>query len=477
MQLFTRIALALAALTLGGSGLAAQTSPGPLVLVPATELAELEATALAEAEKNRTRQCFRPVLSGQPVQGNADAEIIAIVESEAHTRCYQAMKDQAEPVTAYLDGPVDKSIPAPSQVVSACLGLPAAMAAAVQHVDACSPYLFGRRAQPDLFSVVQGGRALAVLIRSEGAAGNWSGAIDSALLGLRFYQDLNRGPGASLIMAMVSTAASEAILEQGLRPLLENGVPGEPDFGRLARGVSALLATDPPFCDTLAYERFGLPLQMMLPALKEKGWTPPGGFDHNMSPPTSDPATNSLGLAPGQEMALAWVAMEEVHHRFAALCKAHHKVAGLYQAMHAASVGVTSRVRESQWRRVLRLFVSPNPHAELRSWIVDILSSVAIPSFDRYVLEYAQRRFKLQGLRLQLLVARYSIANNVCPSLKGLEHPDFAPATVDPGSGKPMVIRVPKNGVLDLYPAQETLDAAKDDEKVGHYRFRCPVSS
>ncbi len=475
MQLFTRIALALLALTLAPGSLCAQTVL-PMVLVTHSELAALEATALAEAEKNRSRQCIRPVLTGQPVQGSADQAIVEIVESEAHHKCYQAMEDHAEAVTAYLEGPADKAARAPAEVVSACLALPAAMARAVQHVDACSPYLFGRRAQPQLISVARGGRGLAVLIRNEGAAGNWGAAIDIALNGLRFYQDLNRGPGASLIIAMVSTAASDAIIEQGLRPLLEKGIPGEADFSRLTRGVSALLATDPPFCDTLAYERFGLPLQMMLPALKGEGWTPPGGFDHNMSPPAQDPATASLGLAPGQEMALAWVAMEEVHDRFSALCKAHHRVAGLYQAMHSASVDITSRVRESQWRRLFRLFVSSDPQKELRAWIVDILTSVAIPSFDKYVLRYAQRRFKLQGLRLQLLVARYSVANNVCPSLKGLEHPDFAPATVDPGSGKPMVIRIPQNGILDLYPAQETLDAAKDDEKVGHYRFSCPIS-
>ncbi len=174
-------------------------------------------------------------------------------------------------------------------------------------------------------------------------------------------------------------------------------------------------------------------------------------------------------------MALAWVALEKVHSRFAEMCAANHTVADLYGAMRGAAEEVIAMPRQANWKRVLLLFLTKEPQLALRNWIVDILQAVAIPAFDKYLMRYAQRRFSLQGLRLQFLVSRYSKANGTCPSLKGLEHHTYAQATVDPGSGRPMVISFPVNGLLKLTPAQDVVDAVGDPEKVGDYKFRCPV--
>jgi hypothetical protein len=450
--------------------------PAPMVLISEAEIAELEQAVMAEVEKNKVRKCLRPVLSGKPTDGPADAEIVEIVEGDAHQACYAAVKESADAVAKYLDGPVASDNQAPEAVVAACMSLPIAMKGAIQHADACSPYLFGRRANPGFLSAVRGGRALAVLIRHEGAAGNWKGAIDMTLSGVRFYQDLNRGPGASLIVAMVSTAAILNIIDSGMRPLLEVAIPSASDHQLALRGISSLLATDPPFCDAFHYERYGLALQMLLPAIKGQGWEPPGGFDEGMAPPTDVvPGGSHLGLAPGQEMALAWVAMEGVHSSFAKMCRENHNVADLYAAIRRAAEEVIARPQQSNWKRVLLLLFAREPMLVLRNWLVDILQGVAIPAFDKYVIKYAQRRFNLQGLRLQMLVARYSLANGTCPSLKGLEHHTYAQATVDPGSGKPMVISFPQNGTLKLTPAQDTLDAVGDPEQVGSYEFDCPT--
>ena len=450
-------------------------APAAMILVADEEIAALEQALMAEVEKNRTRKCMRPVLSGTPLDGPADQKIIDVIEGDVHRTCYEAAKESFDAIAAYLAAPVGPDNIAPVAVVSACISLPVAMAAAVQHADACSPYLFGRRATPELVSTVRGGRALAVLIRHEGASGNWKGAIDMALNGIRFYQDLNRGPGASLIVAMLSTAAVLSIVNEGLRPLLEAGVPPTAEYQQLLRGVSALLATDPPFCDSLAYERYGLALQTLLPTIKGKGWEPPGGFDYGVSPEESPAEMGRLGVAPGQEMALVWIAMDGVHEQFAQMCRTNNRVAGLHADMRAAAEKVIARPKQSNWRRILGLLGAKEPKVVLRNWIVEILQAIALPALDKYVVRYAQRRFTLQGLRLQLLVANYSVANGVCPSLKGLEHPGFASATVDPGSGKPMVITFPENGILKLAPAQETIDAVGDAEMVGFYQFSCPI--
>ncbi len=451
------------------------TPPAPMVLVSDAEIQALEAVLMAEVEKNRVRKCLRPVFSGKPTSGPADEKIRGIIEGELHRGCYQAVEENADAVSAYLEAPVAPDSKAPAAVVSACISLPGAIRSAIQHADACSPYIFGRNGLPELLPVVRGGRALAVLIRHEGTAGNWKGAIDMTLNGVRFYQDFGRGPGSSLIVAMVATAAIGAIVDLGLSPLLERSVPPPAEFKMVLRGLSALLATEPPYCDCMGYERYGVPLQFLLPGMKGEGWVPPGGFDHGSMPPVDFPATKRFGLAPGQEMALAWVAMETVHARFAEMCQTNHTTADLFKAMRAASEEIIAKPRQSSWKRALLLFFARDPQRALRDWVTDILQAVAIPSFDKYVIRYAQRRFKLQGLRLQLLVSRYSIANGTCPSLKGLEHHNFAQATVDPGSGKPMVISFPKNGTLKLTPAQETVDAVNDAERVGSYVFTCPT--
>lgn len=450
-------------------------SPAAMVLVSEAEIGNLEQALMVEVEKNRTRKCMRPVFSGKPTVGPADQKIIDVIEGELHRNCYQAVKEEADAVAAYLARPSGTDNVAPAKVVSACMSLPVAMSAAVQHSDACSPYLFGRRATPELLSTVRGGRALAVLIRHEGAAGNWKGAIGMALDSLRFYQDLNRGPGASLLVAMLSTSAVLTIINEGIRPLLEAGVPPDAEYQQLLRGLSSLLATDPPFCDALSYERYGYALQTLLPTIKGAGWVPPGGFDHGIGPVEDAPGMAHLGLAPGQEMALVWIAMDGVHERLLQMCSRNRRLADLYSEMRATSDEIIARPKQSNWRRILGLLGAKDPKLVLRQWIVEILQSVALPAFDKYVLKYAQRRFSLQGLRLQLLVASYSVANAVCPSLKGLEHPGFASATIDPGSGKPMVITFPENGTLRLAPAQETLDAVGDSQKAGFYQFTCPL--
>jgi hypothetical protein len=467
------ISLVLSAVAFAG----APELPAPMVLVAAEEIAELEAVLMAEVEKNRVRKCLRPVFSGVPTTGPADAKISEVIEGEVHQACYLAMKENHDAVAAYLDGPVSPENKAPEAIVAACISLPVAIAAAVQHADACSPYLFGRRGSPEMLPAVRGGRALAVLIRHEGTAGNWKGAIDMTLNGVRFYQDFNRGPGASLMVAMVSTAAIIIIIKDGIRPLLEVAIPPAAENNLALRGVSALLATDPTFCDCMPYERWGIPLQLMLPVIKGGGWEPPGGFDFGSTPPPEYPlpGTKRLGLAAGQEMALAWVAMETVHSRFAEMCRTNHTPANLFKAMRTASEEILAKPRNSNWKRVLLLLFAKDPQRALRDWITDILQSVAIPAFDKYVIRYAQRRFILQGLRLQLMVARYSKANGTCPSLKGLEHHTFAQATTDPGSGKPMVVTFPQNGTLKLTPAQETVDAVEDAESVGSYEFDCPT--
>lgn len=465
------VSLVMPAVTFAGE----TTAPAPMVLVSDVEIGALEAALMAEVEKNLVRKCGRPVFSGKPLEGPADTKIAAIIEGGVHRACYQAMKKAGDAVTSYLEGPAGQGAEAPASVMAACLSLPVAIKAAVQHSDACSPYLFGRRANPELLPAVLGGRALAVLIRHEGSAGNWKGAIEMALNGLRFYQDLNRGPGASLMVAMVSTAAVTSIIDLGLRPLLEVGVPPDAEYKLAMRGVLSLLATDPPFCDCLGYERYGLPLQLLLPVIKGDGWEPPGGYDFGSGPPGEIPGAVRMGLARGQEEALAWVAMEGVHARFAEMCRTHDRVADLFRAMRAAADEIIAKPRISLWKRVLLLLAATDPQQVLRQWMVDVIQAVAIPSFDKYVVRYAQRRFMLQGLRLQLLASRYSSQNKVCPSLEGLKHPSFAPATIDPGSGKPMVITFPKNGTLHLTPAQDTVEAVADPEAVGSYQFRCPI--
>ncbi len=340
------IATILVAIVLGlalAPPLAAQEAPAPAaLLVGPTELTALEDALMAAVEQNRNRRCPRPVLRGKPLDGPADEAMVAVVESDALKDCYDAVKEARDEVQAYLMADFGAKEP-PAAVLTKCKGLPAALAKAVAHADACSPYLFGRRGSPSLLPVVRGANAAAILVRERAREGQWESSFQLATDALRFYQDLGRGPGASLIAAMVGTAAFEHVIDDGLRPALEAGVLPEKLQAMVLKELGLLMASEPRFCDFLAYERHGMPLQLLLPRLKGEGWTPPGGFDADLLDETGKPRPYveegkvMAGMTHDQEAALSWAAMDKIHARMEAACRsAATPFTGLMAWWHAS---------------------------------------------------------------------------------------------------------------------------------------------
>ncbi len=451
---------------------AAQTAPTNRPLVTQEELAQLEADLMARVKENQERRCLRPVLRGKPLAGAADADIVEVVEGKAFAPCFDLVGEQAEPLRAWLDLGTHEAGP-PAALVDACAGLPAAVTRAARHEDSCSPYLFGRRAVPRLVTAVRGAKALAMQVRMLADAGKSAQALSLGLDSLRFYQDLARGSGAPLIAGMLATAAQEILVRDGLRPVLSGAPPSGADLQKAAGEVEALLASEPGFCDFLPYERYGMPLQLLLPGLKGKGWVPPGGFD-DLGPVPEQPEG---GAAPGSskwnELAMTWLGLERVHGMLGQACLGAPGALALKGALDGLGVELASRASGSNWRRMLSVLVSPDPVLTIREWVFDILGGIAVPSFGKYVLKFMERRFQLQALRIHLEILRENGSSGKCPPMGPPVDQRFEGVFRDSASVEPMQVDVAADGTITLRPSTAFCAALGEADKPPEYTFVC----
>lgn len=160
------------------------------------------------------------------------------------------------------------------EVRTACEPLWRALQAAVQHSDACSPYLAGRRG----YSATEGklgtvGRFAALRARAE-SAGAPLAAAQSLIDLLRFAHDVARG-GPPLTTALLRNMLFRSAIPE-LEAILNEKPFGSAELETLGRELAVLARTEPDPRDSVAGdEQLMMPISCVAP-FKPAGWEPPG---------------------------------------------------------------------------------------------------------------------------------------------------------------------------------------------------------
>jgi len=431
----------------------AATQPREVTLVPPGELAALQQRLDAEVKANQERKCPRPLLRGEPIPGRADEDFIAIIEGDTFKPCYDHLEGIAEPLAAYLTKPVKETPPELTRGHELCFPLLEAIEKAISHSNACSPYLAGRRGLPSMIPLIRAGKAVAVLILQALFRGHTEDALNFGLNWLRFSQDMVRGRGAPLIGAMISVAATKYTIE-AMRFALNHQSDMAPEMlERVAKELGALLDTEPGFGSFLPYENYGLSMHMLLPYMRGPDWVPPGGFDQDRIDPTKVLGADKEleGVSREQQMALLWVAVDGNGRRMEEACPEGSRAAQCHAGLVTSAEKMAKEAGENRFMRALKVLASDQPDKEIRAWILDIVSSIATPAFNKYVIRFAHRAFRISALRVHArLRARGAGKTGVGNRLSG---PEWQPLLADPATGGLLRFQAVEPGKVTLQPA------------------------
>ncbi len=425
---------------------------GPSRLVPDEELARMRSEVDASLAAGRTARCVRPVLHGAAVAGKADEDLVALVEASGPLdACRQAspegLRDSLSvcpPGDDRASGPIvepcrgrslDDGRSLESHVMDstmACQELGDAIARAVSHDDACSPYLPGRRARPASFrGFLALGRSVEVRARHLAQEGQTAAALRLVLDWARAAQDLGRG-GAGFLPVMVASAAMQGPLNQAEVILAEGRLSTE-ELETLASAVDALLATEPKVAEVFAGDRLDLLETDILPALDGGG-----------APAPSPIPTRSFSSDPRDEIGIAWLAMEA---SYAAERSACPEEASLKSCLEGLERGAAEdRAAADRLPRDV-----PRATAEVaRAQAITVLRSVATGVHVPFVRRLAFRRARLAALRLHIEWLRTVARNGACPTPAQLSGGPLGAALTPAGLGGPLLATAAAEGAVDL---------------------------
>lgn len=458
------------------SDAAPQAAPVEVTLITAEELAGLEAKIMEQVQLNREKKCPRPVLRGEVLPGPADDDIHILLGPDDKTvmECITYIA-QSEEIGTWLEKREGQAPDAVAQAQKLCAPLALLIARAVQHGDACSPYLAGRRGHPKLVRLIRLTKAVSLLMERVGKLNRAGRALELGLDTLRLIQDVGRG-GASLIAAMVGVAGVQVLVLKGIRPVLngDNDLSAD-QLAQLIKETDLLIGAEPDFGSFWNYERVGTALTMILPGLKPEGWEPPGGWDEDYK---YDPDANELGksidgVSPQQQLGLVLLAADNSFQSLQAACPPGVPplpcLAGLKQAVRQSGEKAT----EGKLARTFRTLLSRNPNEEIRAWLLDILQSIATPAFNKYVVRYAHRMFLYVSVRTHLAVRLYRTTTGVCPTASQFESvPELKQAATEPWSNEMMTINDREDGLLAITAPPAYADF-KDERTSQEYVIRC----
>jgi len=457
----------------------ASSSPTPVAetgtsrLVSDEELARMRREVDSALSAHRAVRCVRALLRGAAVPGTADEDLVALVEaSGALAACEQAspegLRDSLSvcpPGDDRVSGPIaepcrgrslDDGRSLESHVMTstmACQELDDAIARAVSHDDACSPYLPGRRAPPTSFrGFIALARSVEVRARHLAQEGQTAAALRLVLDWLRAAQDLGRG-GAGFLPVMVATAAMQGPLNQAEVILAEGRLSSE-ELETLASAIDALLATEPKVAEVLAGDRLDMLEADILPALDGGGVPPPA--------PSPLP-TRSFSNDPRDEIGLVWLAMEATHAAERAACPAEASLKSCLEGLER--VAAEDRAAADRLPRD-----APRSAVEVaRAQAITVLRSVATGVHIPFVRRLAFRRARLAALRLHVEWLRTAARTGACPTPAQLSGGPLGAALTPAGLGASLLATASAGGAVDLA-------APEVDAPVRLWTLRCPPS-
>jgi hypothetical protein len=451
--------LLLAVLSGPGPGEGADAPP---VMVSRQEVEAVKARLMARVRANQTRVCERPVVGAPAIPGSGRDLLAAAIEGDGDEGpCAvraEALKDALS--TAAMAGwRVDPStLPrAVREGLDACAGMNARVTEAVLHYDVCSPYQPGVRPTPRLLGFLRRGKLAILALRAAYDPAAPRQTLLPLLSWIRLTQDVFRGGGA-LLPAMIGTALLETDLIPTLDWILDAGDLDADTLRNLAGDLGDLLDAEPSVGPVIANDSDVMALQTVMPVLSGPDWVPPGGWEEGFGPVSERGtggllgASSAVGVA--TEAALLAVAFDEINRQQREACPAGATISECRTRLLdlAAVRGATVR-EQSMWRIGLRILASGDAVREIRTIIVDILASLAIPAFHKYIEHLAERRFLLACARIHALVLVARETGGGCPDRSGMTGDSWDRALEDPVFGGRMVLSRTGDGAYVVVPA------------------------
>lgn len=446
------------------------------VISPA-QLAAMEKALLAEAKANQSKKCPRPLLRGRPLAGSADRALLAIIKKgdAALEGCFKFLSARDREIRKFLKAPESRISPSLEKIIQSCEPLALTVASAARHREACSPFLTGRRALPNMIRFMRMAKGLSLLVRGLLQEGKAEKAINLALDGLRVSQDLSRGRGTPLIVAMVAVAASKIIGDFALRVVLNSGKPlGRPLLQRLQRELKILVRTEPPFREFLASETQSLALQTWLPLLKGPGWVPPGGWDEGLAPgvPKGTPSPKARLSA-----ILGWVAMKRSIERLEQACPQGSTMQFCHQGMTREGRQMARAARAGGLDMIIEILGADDPAKRITEWIIRIFQALNGNAYAKYIIRYAYRSFyyAAHGLHAALRLEAERTGHN--PPLKALLAHGRRLRFLDPNTGLPLGLSRALNGAVVVSPSRGFSERSSQNHKYEALRYLIQFTS
>jgi len=441
-----------------------------------TEIEVFERSARAAGRENALRECKRAPLRGAAVPGKADGAIVALIEPEKGGEieaCLALVGERGDELSKALrEGESralsqrasalgsDESAGVLGIVEARCAPVLSKMREALQHEDACSAYLPGRREKPDrLINLVRLSEVAAVFARKARREGRAREAAEIALDGLRFNQDLCRG-GSEMIFAMLSTvgtgrlAAELSALIGGPRDQVTEELLSEID-GEL----SALIEGEPHPADILLAEGLGWVLEHSRGTQRQEAEGEGGLLD-----------TSSMGLDRRDEDAASSFAIKGVTERLAAACREAETFAQCRLRLDAEVARLEKAASGNSLAAVGRQLASDEPREAVRRRALDVLEAMGAGAYGNYLDWQAGRPVVVAALRFEVAVRREAIRLGRCPEIQDLAEADLGEARTDPLSRESLVVTYTYPGLFVV--TSDELQRAEERRRPRH-EFRC----
>ncbi len=403
------------------------------------EAESLEAALMADVEANRSRRCVRPPLHGEPLDGEADADILSVVEdSDENNRCLDLFADEPS-LFEWEMNPRGEPPPIVTLATWLCEPMAEKVSRAVRHADACSPFLVGRGvpASGATTQLMRSAKAAILVAQDRARRGDARAAIALLTDEVRLAQDAARGRGATVVDRIAAETTAGIAIDWGIRPLLDYDTVTLTDIDFLISDLSQLLDTGTTVADVLDGEREVMGLRYLLPSLREPGWVPPGGEEPDRG--AAIVIMLSKGWPDPNDVLRQWVVDDAVHRHLRDVCLPEMRPTECFAAMEkrARQAGAIHPLSEAEsarlsWGGLACYEVRGGDREEA---IDHLLSCFALDRFE-YMKQGALIPYFVAAARFHARVRGERLRTGRCPTTTELRSESWAPWNINPLSGE-----------------------------------------